>query len=155
MTTPEMKPLLSIEAEAAACRKVWKDMPIGTMAWHCHHEVLSEALTEPAENRIAYILSDKPEQEQALRLRLFRPAPTLVTAWAEYERVKVTALAEYERVKVTAWAEYERVKVTAWAEYKRVKAPAWAEYKRVEAPEHAKCCPDCPWDVYTIFPVTP
>ena len=166
MTTPEMKPLLSIPEEAALCRNAWKDMPVGTMAWHCHHEVLSEALTEPAENRIAYILSDKPEQEQALRLRLFRPAPTLATAlaeyervvataWAEYERVKVTALAEYKRVKVTAWAEYERVKVTAWAEYKRVKAPAWAEYKRVEAPEHAKCCPDCPWDGHTIFPVTP
>ena len=53
MTTPEMKPLLSIKAEAAACRKAWKDMPIGTMAWHCHHGKLSEALTEPAENRIA------------------------------------------------------------------------------------------------------
>ena len=111
MTTPEMKPLLSIKSEAALCRKAWKDMPVGTMAWHCHHGALSEVLTEPAENRIAYILSHKPNKEQALRRRLFRPAPTL--------------------------------------------APAWAEYKRVKAAEHAKCCPDCPWDGHTIFPRKP
>jgi hypothetical protein len=141
MTTPS---LLPIPAEASACRAAWKDMPVGTMAWHCHHEALSEVLTEPAENRIAYILSDKPKHEQALRLRLFRPAPTLAPAWAEYNRVQVPALAEYNRVNAPAWAEYNRVN-----------AQAWAEYKRVEAAEHANCCPDCPWDGHTIFPVTP
>ena len=151
MTTPEMKPLLSIPEEAALCRKAWKDMPVGTMAWHCHHEALSEVLTEPAENRIAYILSDKPNIEKALRLRLFRPAPTLATALAECKRVEATALAEYKRVEALALAEYKRVQAPAWAEYKRVEAAALAEYKRVQTAEHAKCCPDCPWDGHTIF----
>lgn len=132
--------LLTIPKEAAACRAAWKGRPVGAMAWHLHHGVLSEALTEPAKNRIAYILSDKPEHEQALRLRLFRPAPTLASAWVKYERVKAPALAEYERVRDTAWAKYERVR-----------APALAKYERVRAAEHTACCPGCPWDGNTIF----
>ncbi len=129
--------LQSIEKEAAACRKAFKGYK-GRTAIHVHHAVLAEELTEPAENRIAYILSDKPEREQALRLRLFRPAPWLDAALAEYGRVQGAALAEYGRVKGPALAEYERVKGPAWAEYGRVKGAAWAEYKRVEGPAWAE-----------------
>lgn len=43
------------------------------LAWHVHHEKLWEVLTEPIENRIAYIKSDKPNSEQATRLRLLKP----------------------------------------------------------------------------------
>ncbi len=48
----------SIAEEAALCRKAWKNSK-AILAWHCHHEILIERLTEPAENRIAY-LSEKP-----------------------------------------------------------------------------------------------
>ena len=65
--------LKSIEEEAADCRKAFEGVTVGTLVLHCHHEVLSEALSEPAEHRIAYILDHKPKDEQALRLRLFRP----------------------------------------------------------------------------------
>jgi hypothetical protein len=65
--------LNSIEEEAKACRKAFEGVPIGTLVWHCHHEKFVEFLIEPAENRIAYILSSKPQHEQALRLHLFRP----------------------------------------------------------------------------------
>ncbi len=41
-------------------------------AWHVHHELLAEHLTEPIENRIKYIKSDKPEAEQDTRLRLLK-----------------------------------------------------------------------------------
>lgn len=43
------------------------------IAWHVHHEKLWEVLTEPIENRIAYIKSDKPKDEQTTRLRLLKP----------------------------------------------------------------------------------
>ena len=64
----------TIHEEAALCRAAWVGRPIGTIAIHCHHEMEIEPLTETAENRITYILQIKPESEQALRLRLFRPS---------------------------------------------------------------------------------
>jgi hypothetical protein len=133
--------LKSIDDEAAACRAAWAAMPEAQYAAHLHHEVACEPLSEPIENRIAYILREKPEAERALRLRLMRPVTA--TASAEYERVRAPALAEYERVRATAWAEYERVKATAWAEYERVMATA-----------HLLICSvyGCPFDGRTIFP---
>ena len=65
--------LKSIEEEAEDCRKAFEGVEIGSLVLHCHHEVLSERLSESAENRIAYILDYKSQNEQALRLRLFRP----------------------------------------------------------------------------------
>ena len=63
----------SIEEEAAACRKAFENVAVGSLVVHCHHGSLFEYLEEPAENRISYILSSKPQHEQALRLHLFRP----------------------------------------------------------------------------------
>ena len=64
-----------IERELRLCRKAWNS-PKGRkakFAWCCHHDVEIEALTEPAENRIKFILSHKNPDEQAIRLRNFRP----------------------------------------------------------------------------------
>ena len=155
--------LLTITEEAAACRDAFKGVADNAAVWLCHHEVLTERLAEPAENRIAYILSDKPEHEQALRLRLFRPAPELEAAYAEYRRVKGPAYAEYQRVNGLAYAEYQRVRGPAYAEYVRVNGLAWAEYVRVEgaalADRNATAAklyvvrfPDSPWNGKTIFP---
>jgi hypothetical protein len=36
---------------------------VGDWVWHVHHEILVEPLTEPIENRIAYIKSDKSPEE--------------------------------------------------------------------------------------------
>jgi hypothetical protein len=124
--------LKSIATEEAACRKAWKGKCVGTWAWHLHHETLTEQLTEPASSRIDYILSSKPEDEQALRLRLFRPA----AAWAEYDKVAAPALAEYDKVRAAARAEYEKVRAAAWAEYDKVEAAARAEYEKVRAAAH-------------------
>ena len=41
-------------------------------AWHVHHQILAEKFTEPLENRITYIKSNKPKQEQETRLRLIK-----------------------------------------------------------------------------------
>ena len=43
-------------------------------AFHCHHEVLVEYVTDYQE-RVGYIKSDKPKEEQELRLRLFQMIP--------------------------------------------------------------------------------
>ena len=123
--------LRPIAVEEAACRKAWKDKRVGTWAWHLHHETLIEKLNEPAKNRIDYILSDKPEEEQALRLRLFRPVKSKVLA--------------------AAWAEYDKLLAPARAEYDKVRAAAWAEYDKVLAAAHKKDCRDCPWDGTSIF----
>ena len=119
----------TIKAEAEACRAAWAATPKAKYGAHLHHEEVAEKLTEPIENRIAYILSDKPKNEQALRLRLMRP------------------------VTVPALAEYERVTAAALAEYQKVRAPAWAEYEKAKAAAHKKLCPtpDCPWANGSIF----
>jgi len=67
--------LKTIEEEAADCRAAFAlaGSKVGDMVNFCHHEVPIEALMEPAENRIKYILENKYEYEQPLRLRMFRP----------------------------------------------------------------------------------
>ena len=85
----------TIAQEEAACRAAWKNSK-ATSAWHCHHETLAEALTEPAENRIDYILSYKPANEQALRLRLLRPvkSPSVAPARKAYDEAIASAHAK-------------------------------------------------------------
>ena len=153
--------LKSISEEAEACRAAFKNSAVGDMVVHCHHEILYEKLSEPAEKRIAYILKEKHAEEQALRLRLFRPVQGQARAeyenvqgqaLAEYRKVEGQALEEYENVQGPAWAEYEKVKGPAFAEYRKVEGQAWAEYKKVEGQAHKLICvKGCPWDGNTIF----
>jgi hypothetical protein len=120
----------TIAQEAKACRKAFKDIEMGALVRHCHHEILCETLTEPAENRIAYILSGKPENEQALRLRLFRP---IVCSHAWPVRLQ-KADADWEK----ADADWEKAYYAFSVQY--------------AASPHAKDCPDCTWNGRTIFP---
>ena len=76
--------LRSIEAEVKACRAAFARHPDAVIALHCHHGILGERLTEPPENRIQYILRSKPRNEQALRLKLFRPIP--FKAYADWQK---------------------------------------------------------------------
>ena len=107
-------------------------------AWHVHHNVLFEALTEPLETRIAYITEQKSRDETpeqiALRLRLLK----VITG---------PEIAECDRITQLARAEYSRLAQLAWAEYSRIMQLAW---KKIEA-LHAQQCPNCPWDGNTIF----
>ena len=102
--------------------------------WHIHHGILFEELTEPIKNRIAYIKSDKPECEVALRLRLLKPVKD--------QKRLIAILTAYRKALAPALEAYEKAKATA------------LEAKRDEAINalHAKECPDCPWDGMTIFP---
>jgi hypothetical protein len=146
--------LQSIKIEAAACRAAFANSNIGDAVWCLHHETLIETLTEPAESRIAYILSNKPEHERARRLREFRPVVGPLpgeynTAWAAYS----TARAAYD----TAWAAYSTARAaynTAWAAY----STAWVAYNTARAAyapaleaQHRAECPDSTWNGRTIF----
>jgi len=125
--------LLSIPEEAALCRAAFAGVKVGAMVRHCHHEQLAEPLTETPEKRIAYILSDKPIEEQALRLHLFRPT--------------------YNAAVEAAWATYDAVLDAARATYNAAVKAARATYDAVLEAAHQAECPDCPWDGRTIFPV--
>lgn len=47
--------------------------------WHIHHQKLFEPSTEPIENRIAYIKSEKPKNEVEIRLRLLHEVKDVKT----------------------------------------------------------------------------
>ena len=83
---------------------------LGTLWIALHHAVVCERLTEPVEQRVAYIRANKPAHEIETRVRALRPAsPAMVAAWAEYDRVCAPARAESERVRTAAWAALRAV----------------------------------------------
>ena len=113
---------------------------LGTPWVAVHHTIPVEPLTEPVENRVAFIRAHKPVHEIETRLRALRPAsPALVAARAEFARVTEAAQDEFERVTAAAWAEVARVT-----------APALAALLAVLAVE----CPDIAWGPDgLVFPV--
>ena len=145
--------LKSIAEEEADCRAAFVGIAVGAFMLHCHHNSLLEVLTEPAENRINYILCDKPEVEQALRLRLFRPVspehtgPELDKARAEWDK----ACAELDKARAE-WAKARAEWAKACAEWDKARAE-WdkARAEWTKAGHHAAICPGCPWDGTTIF----
>src|SRR3990167_804996 len=128
METGIMK-LKSIEEEAADCRAAWAANPEVKVAHCLHHEIHLEPLTDPIENRIAYILTEKPEEEQALRLRCLRPWTGRLSA--EWEKARAEwgkAVAEWDKAWAElgkAWAAWDK----AWAEWEK----AWAELDKARA----------------------
>jgi len=127
----------TIKEEAAACRKAFEGFEVGGIVLHCHHESLFERLTEPASNRIDYILAIKPKHEQALRLRLFRPVTEA--------QLKRHSKAYAKRKK--ADAEWEK----AYAEWKKADAERKKAYAELITLLHFDICKGCPWDGKTIF----
>jgi len=138
-------------------------------AWHIHHEVLVEPLTEPIENRIAFIRTNKPEDEIETRLRLLKPVQgvlpvAVVEAWKAYDEVW-KAYDEVEKAYDEAEKAYDeagKARVEAWKAYVeagkaydeawKARDEAWkARDEEIDA-LHAIECPNCPWDGHTIFP---
>jgi tryptophan 2,3-dioxygenase len=160
----------SIAIETQKCRAAFKAAPKAILAWHCHHEILVEPLTEPAENRIRFILSGKSEHEQALRLHLFRPFRGPIPAklnkanadWqkAYADRQKAYAdrqKAHADRQKADAdWQKAHADWQKAYADRQKAHADwqkAYADRQKAHADLfHEKQCKNCPWDGKTIFP---
>ena len=170
----------SITDEAAACRKAFANIKTGAWVMHCHHEDLFERLTEPAENRIAYILASKSAHEQALRLHLFRPIPrtiekTFVALDADYNAKRAPLYADYKAKRGPLYADYaakvatldadykakrdlldadyEAKRDSLYADYEAKRDSLYADYEAKRASLHAKSCiAGCPWNGKTIFP---
>ena len=154
--------LKSIQEEAADCRKAFEGVEVGALVLHCHHETLAEPLSEPADHRIEYILKRKPEHEQSLRLRLFRPVSQEVInrnadwrkAYADWRK----AYADWQKADADwqkAYADWQKANAD-WQKANADRQKADADRQKVGdelgALIHFDVCKDCPWDGKTIFP---
>ncbi len=140
-----------IKEQAALCRKVFKGVKVGTVVQHCHHEQWLEVLTETPETRIAYILEQKPIEEQADRLRRFRPIgpeecrlpAALRTAAAGWQKLDAAL-----QKAAAAWQKSDAALRTAYELWLKADV-AWkkgAAEPKVLA--HAEIC-GCPWSPTT------
>jgi len=158
--------LKSIKKEAADCRAACVNLKIGDWAWHVHHEILAEPLTEPIENRITYILENKTDNV-ALRLRLLRPlipdeimlkdskvkkaSAEYAKAYAEWDKAR----AEWRKIYYAKWDKASAAKLNkarskwnkAYAEYRKARA----EYSKAATPHYKRLFPDSSWNGKTIF----
>ena len=154
--------LKSIEEEAEDCRKAFEGVEIGSLVLHCHHEVLSERLSESAENRIGYILDNKSQNEQALRLRLFRPvSQDVINRSTDRQKAgadRQKAGADWQKADAD-WQKADADRQKAYADLQK----AYADRQKADADLRKACvelgtlvhldvCKDCPWDGQTIFP---
>ena len=134
-----------IQKELTDCRAAFEANPTAKSAWCCHHEQLWELLTESYKNRIAYILDHKPEAEQAVRLRNFRPCSQHDVVldidakyWAERDAITAKCWAERDAITAKYWAERGAVYAKYWAERDALDAKYWAElmaYYKADVPQ--------------------
>lgn len=166
-----MKKLKSIKEELADCRAAFAAAKVLGHAWCCHHRVRTEALSDPPEVRIQYILNSKPRYEHAIRLRNFRPvrvSPFLhyLQARVDYERQRM----ECERAQAAcdlAWVNY-RENIAEWkgpkhhqlwTNYHQIRAVyerAWETYKNEMGKFHDSDWPCNTWDkdkenIFSLF----
>jgi Skp family chaperone for outer membrane proteins len=123
----------TIEQEEARCRRAFRSVNVGALVHCCHHAIHFEHLTEPWENRVNYILREKPQHERAVRLRWFRPVAKNQIAKMSPERQKADAewqKADAERQK----ADAERQKSDAeWQKAYAERQKAVAEWQKADA----------------------
>jgi hypothetical protein len=105
---------------------------IGDMVWHLHHEILCEPLTEPFENRVAYIKAEKPKHEVATRLRLMKPVKDQRTA-KEADAVRAKVYSEAHAVRDKVYSEAHAVRDKAYSEAYAVWAKALSAADAVRA----------------------
>ena len=151
----------TIEQELKKCHAAFAAHPNATWAWCCHHEIHYEPLTEPAENRIAFILSSKSKSEQAVRLLNFRPCKDVAavkTARDAYVAAVKTAKDAYvAAVKPASDAYNAAVKPARDAQDSAVETARDAQDSAVETARHAlrklhkSEWPDNTWNGKSIF----
>src|SRR3990167_903793 len=88
----------------------------GLLAWHVHHDVLCERLTEPIELRIEYIRDNKPKNEIETRLRLLK----VVKNQTRGKR----AFKQYDAIESKAWSDYKAIASKAWSDYNAIVSKA-------------------------------
>ena len=117
--------------------------------WHIHHNILMELLLEPIENRIKYIIENKPKEEIELRLRLLKPVKgKLPTMFIAAREACDKAREAYDKAR-----EAETYNEARKAYEKAGEASDEARKACREEIEvlHKLECPDCPWNGKSIF----
>ena len=148
-----------LDAATKRCRAAFAKHPKARWAWCCHHAVLYEYLSEPAENRIQYILSYKPVDEQVVRLNNFRPvtnaakfAPLmddynakLALRMEDYDAKLAPLIMEYRVKCAPLMAVYNSKCASLGADSKSKRHSLWLSYISKSAPIvadfNAKCAP--------------
>src|SRR5208283_4647534 len=123
------------------CRSAWLAHPKAKYGWCVHHDTELEVLTEPIENRILFIVKEKPKNQLIVRLDNLRPVlstkaikaqkaydKATAPAWKAYEEVLASARKTYEEAKATAWKVYEEATATAQKAYEESTATAQKAY---------------------------
>ena len=130
--------------------------PNSGLGFHCHHAEKLVEYVHDFNERVKYIKTYKPENERALRLRLFKLIPK--NHWPKeglkaFDEARKT-YREAAKTYYEAWKNYDE----AWKTYREaVKAYDEAENIYLKANKdafkklHKQLCPDCPWDGKTIF----
>ena len=100
---------------------------------HCHHDTLIEYCYNYAE-RVKYIKSDKPQNEQKVRLRVFKMLPN----GAEKD-IPEKLLKAYQ-----AWKQAYQ----AWEQADQALKQAYQAWKQADRDAFHKkwCVPNCPWN---------
>ena len=118
-------------------------------AFHSYHDILIEYVTD-YDKRVEIIKRNKPPEEQALRLRLFRLIPEdrlpteLIKEGVAYGKAKDA----YGKAK-DAYGKARDAYNKAWDAYVKAKDACEPEINKL----HEELCPNCPFDGKTIFPV--
>jgi len=130
--------LKSIKEEEADCRAAFSNSEVGDLVNFCHHEYPLEILSDPAENRIDYILKAKTDNV-ALRLRLFRPAK-LPVGDVKFDKAR----AAYDKARA-AYDKAGDAYRKAWDTYRK----AWDTYRKAgDAYDKARAAYDKAWAAY-------
>jgi hypothetical protein len=106
----------TIAQEKKACRAAFLAYPDSKWVWCCHHEKHCEPLTDPAVNRIYFILLSKTSCEQAIRLHNFRPcknAEAMAQAQKACDEAVDLAIKAYDKAAVQAKKAYNETLVQA------------------------------------------
>lgn len=138
-------------------------------AWHVHHDIIVEPLTEPIEVRQQYIRDTKPTGEVETRLRLLRRVKgQLPEVYIQAGEVYVHVGKVFDQAKEVCdqaeeacvqegdtYNQARDVYVQAEEVYDHageVCDQVGAAYEQEINELHRLECPNCPWDGRTIFP---
>ena len=140
--------------------------------WHVHHDILVERLIAPVQERIDFIMKNKPKDEIEARLRLLKPVNdqnTLTVAGKARDEARAAARKAYDedeaaaraykamaparKARDEAWKAYYEAEVMVLEAYDEAETVARKVYDEAVSRLHKKECYDCPWDGQTIFPV--
>ena len=132
----------TIEQELAACKKAWEPYQKkwwGVFAWNFHHSLECEGLRAAPQERIHGIMTEKDEDERAVRLHDFRPMKTAPDWLKEADEKHLAAWKKCDM----AWAEY----YMAWKKYNA----ALKDHKPELDAAHLQDVPGHTWNGTTIF----